>query len=69
MSVFSAGFCIFQRVSSKGVVSFHILKLRKRLFACKEKICLSGQKFVKYHEAANFLFLGYPINKNRVLIV
>ena len=54
MSVFSAAFCILQRVTSRGVVTFHILKLRKRLFAYKEKICLSGQKFVKYHEAANF---------------
>ena len=54
MFVFTAAFCIFQRVSSRGVVTFHILKLRKRLFACKEKICSSGQKFVKYHEAANF---------------
>ena len=35
----------------------HIFKVEKQLFAYEEKICLSEQKFVKYHEAANFLCL------------
>ena len=43
-----------QRVACRGVVIFHIFKLKKQLFAYEEKTCLSEQKFVKYHEAANF---------------
>ena len=53
MSFFSAGFCISQLVTYRGVV-IHIFKLKKQLFAYEEKTCLSEQKFVKYHETANF---------------
>ena len=35
---FSAGFCIFQRVTCRGVVIYHIFKLKKQLFAYEEKI-------------------------------
>ena len=54
MSFFSTGFCIFQRVTCRGMVIFHTFKLKKQLFAYEEKTCLSEQKFVKYHETANF---------------
>ena len=50
MSFFSAGFCIFQKVTCRRVVIFHIFKLKKQLFAI-------------------FVFVGNPINKNRVVIV
>ena len=57
---FSAVFCIFQRMTCKGVVIFHIFKLKKQLFAYEEKTCSSEQKFVKYHEAANFCVCREP---------
>ena len=60
MSFFSAAFSIFQRVTCRGVVIFHIFKLRNHLFAYVEKICLSEQKFTKYHEAAHFCICGEP---------
>ena len=57
---FSAGFCIFQRVTCRGVLIFHIFKLKKQLFAYEENTCLSEQKFVKHHEAANFCVFREP---------
>ena len=60
MSVFSEAFCIFQCVTSGRVVVFHVLKLRKQIFAYKKKICLSEPKFVKYHEAAKFCVCREP---------
>ena len=54
MSLFSAEFCIFQRVTCREGVIFHIFKLKKQLFAYEEDTCLSEQKSVKYHEDANF---------------
>ena len=60
MSFCSAAFCIFQRVTWRGVVIFHIFKLRNQLFAYVEKICLSEQKFAKYQEAANFCVCREP---------
>ena len=57
---FSAGFCILQRVTCRGVFIFHIFKLKKQLFACEEKTCLSEQKFVKKHEAAHFCVCREP---------
>ena len=47
MSFYIAGFCIFQRVTSRGVIIFHIFKLKKPYFAYEEKTYLSGQKFVR----------------------
>ena len=54
MSFFSAGFCIFQQVTCRGVVIFHIFKLKKQLFPYEEKVGLSEKELVKYHETANF---------------
>ena len=51
---FSAGFCIFQQVTCRGVVIFHIFKLKKQLFPYEEKVGLSEKELVKYHETANF---------------
>ena len=60
MSFFSAGFCILQRVTCRGMIIFHIFKLKKQLFSFEEKTCLSEQKVVKYHEAANFCVCREP---------
>ena len=60
MSFFSAGFCILQRVTCRGMIIFHIFKLKKQVFSFEEKTCLSEQKFVKYHEAANFCVCREP---------
>ena len=69
MSFFSAAFCIFQGVTWRGVVVFHIFKLRKQLFAYEEKICLSEQKFPNIMKLPIFVCVGNPINKNRVVVV
>ena len=60
MSYFRAELCIFQRVSCRGVVIFHIFKLKKQFFAYEEKTCLTEQKFVKYYEAANICVCREP---------
>ena len=62
---FSAGFCIFQRVTCRGVFIFHNFKLKKQLFAYEENTCLSEQKFVKHHEAANFCACREPYQQRQ----
>ena len=55
MSFFSAGFCISQQITCRGVVIFRIFNLKNQPFAYEEKIlsCLSEQELVKYDDAAN----------------
>ena len=50
----SARFCIFQRVTRRGMVIFHSFKRKKQLFAYEEKIGLSEKELLKYDEATNF---------------
>ena len=55
MPFFGAGFCIFQRVTCRGVFIFHIFMLKKQLFAYEKKMCSSEQKFVKDHETLKYM--------------
>ena len=53
-------FCIFQQVTCREVVIFHIFKLKKGSLP---------KELLKYHEAVNFCVIGNSINKNRIVII
>ena len=48
---------------------FTFFKLKNQLFAYEEKIGLSEQELLNTMKLPMFVFVGNPINKNRVVIV
>ena len=51
---FSAGFCIFQRVTCGGELIFHILSSKSNFVHMRKKKSLSEKHLLKYHNTAQF---------------